>query len=231
MSLDMQREYLLGGLTPDEREKIAEEYFSSDDAFDQMMEAERDLLDAYARGELRGTDKLRVERHLLASDSQLRKLAVAKALAGAAQPRRSVYLRYLPYAAMLLVGVGLSVQYYRGRPASAPTGVVAKKSAPPFVIELASNAVRGGDARQTIAIPGTAEIVRIRFEASELDGVLTAELLAGGGSSVFEKSGIAAQAGIASFEVPADVLHSGDFELYLRDSRRNATGYFAFRVK
>jgi hypothetical protein len=225
------REYLLGGLTQEERETIAEEYFSSDEAFDAIMDAERDLLDSYVRGALSHSDKQRMERVLLTSESQLQKLAIAKALSRLAEPSRSFYLRYLPYAAIALVGVGLSVQYFNRTKSAMPAPVASKQSASPFVMELAANTVRGGNALPSFAIPPAAEMVRIRFEAAEQDGVLSAELLTSGGASIWQQSGILAKAGIASLDAPASVLRSGSFELYLRDARGNTTGYFPFQIK
>jgi hypothetical protein len=60
-------QYLLGLCDPAERERIESEYFHDENAFQQMLTAEDDLIDAYARGELTAEQRQRFETHFLTS--------------------------------------------------------------------------------------------------------------------------------------------------------------------
>jgi hypothetical protein len=51
----------------DERERVEAEYFEDDDAFEEMLTAEDDLIDAYARGELVGEERRGFEKCFLTS--------------------------------------------------------------------------------------------------------------------------------------------------------------------
>ena len=235
MTNNPHREYLLGGFEGAERERIAEEYFVSDEMFEAMLDAERDLLDAYARGQLNATDRRRVEQYLLVAEAQRRKLSIAAALAAMVPHRRLPFLRLLPYAAAVLLALGMGVEVLKNRelerqlsarsirPVQALPGV--------FIVEFASNAVRGGAAKRTVAIPAATEFVQIRFEANEGDAKLNAEVKTSSGTSVWKQGAVTAQSGIAALWLPASVLRAGDFELHISDASGNATGYFEFRIQ
>ena len=72
--------YLLGLSSPAERELIESEYFEDDDAFQKMLTAEDDLIDAYARGELTGEERRRFETSSLRGRDRVK---FARAFAGA----------------------------------------------------------------------------------------------------------------------------------------------------
>ena len=54
--------YLLSLSSPAEREQIESRYFEDEDAFEEMMTAEDDLIDAYVRGELTSDERQRFEK-------------------------------------------------------------------------------------------------------------------------------------------------------------------------
>jgi len=58
---------LLGLSCPAERERIESEYFENDDAFQEMLTAEDDLIDAYARGELLSEERQSFEKSVVSS--------------------------------------------------------------------------------------------------------------------------------------------------------------------
>jgi hypothetical protein len=235
LSPHLHREYLLGGLGKAEREEIEEEYFLSDDSFDAMLDAERDLLDAYVRGQLSAGDRLRVEEHLLVQDSQRRKLAVAVALAAGLSKRRFPFLRLLPYAAIIVLAAGLGIEVAKNRSLeqrlSARAVQPAQSMPGSFVIEFAANAVRGAAGKRIVVIPAGAEFVQLRFESNEGGAKLAAEVKSSGGASVWKQAGLSPQSGIVAMWLPAAVLHAGDFELHVSDAGGNATGYFEFRIQ
>ena len=235
MSKDPHREYLLGGLDNAERERIAEEYLVSGDSFEAMLDAERDLLDAYARGQLNAADRLRTERYLLGSEFQRRKLAAATALAACGANRLLPFRRIFPYAAIVLLAAGLSVEFAKNRTLERQLSARAVQPAQTLpgaiVVEFASNAVRSGAAKRTIAIPAGTEFVQLRFETNEGDATLSAEVKTSSGASVWKQAGLKPQSGIAALWLPAAVLSAGDFELHVVDASGNATAYFEFRVQ
>ncbi len=57
--------YLLGLSSPAERAHIESEYLEDDDAFQEMLAAEDDLIDAYACGELTGEERRRFEENFV----------------------------------------------------------------------------------------------------------------------------------------------------------------------
>jgi len=75
--------YLLGVSSQAEREQIESEYFADDHAFQEMLAAENDLIDAYARGELTRDERRRFEKHFLTSPGGSDRVQFARAFAGA----------------------------------------------------------------------------------------------------------------------------------------------------
>lgn len=75
--------YLLGLSFPTEREHLESEYFADDDAFQEMLTAEDDLIDAYARGELKGEERQRFEKRYGSSLNGRDRVQFARAFAGA----------------------------------------------------------------------------------------------------------------------------------------------------
>lgn len=82
--------YLLGLSSPEEREHIESEYFEDEDAFQEMLTAEDDLIDAYARGELVGEERRRFEKNFGSSFPGRDRVQFARAFAGVMPATRSV---------------------------------------------------------------------------------------------------------------------------------------------
>lgn len=74
-------QYLLGISSPAEREQIESEYFEDDDAFQEMLTAEDDLIDAYVRGELTREERRKVEKSFVSSLRERDRVQFARALA------------------------------------------------------------------------------------------------------------------------------------------------------
>ena len=74
--------YLLGDVSSGERELLEAEYFSDDEAFQKMLGAEDDLIDAYARGELSTEHRQLFEKRFLNSADGRERLQFARTLAG-----------------------------------------------------------------------------------------------------------------------------------------------------
>jgi len=75
--------YLLGVASQSERERLEAEYFSDEDAFEKMLGAEDDLIDAYARGELSNKERRQFEDRFLNSAQGRERVQFARTLAGA----------------------------------------------------------------------------------------------------------------------------------------------------
>ena len=83
-------QYLLGLSAPAERELIESEYFEDEHAFQEMLAAEDDLMDAYARGELAGEERRRFEMRFMSSLRGRERVQFARAFTGTVSPTRSV---------------------------------------------------------------------------------------------------------------------------------------------
>jgi hypothetical protein len=76
--------FLLGGGTEAERERLEAEFFADDDAFQQMIAAEDDLIDAYARGELTDSERRQFEQRFMNSSAGRERVCFARAFVAAA---------------------------------------------------------------------------------------------------------------------------------------------------
>jgi len=74
--------YLLGLVSPSERERLESEYFTNDDTFQEILSAEDDLIDAYARGELSAKERRHFEERFLNSAASCERVQFARTLAG-----------------------------------------------------------------------------------------------------------------------------------------------------
>ncbi len=86
---------MLGLSSPFEREQIAWEYFENDDAFQEMLAAEDDLIDAYARGELIGEERRHFEKSFGSSLREGKRIRFARAFAGVITESRPVEAKLL----------------------------------------------------------------------------------------------------------------------------------------
>jgi hypothetical protein len=82
LSETKQVRYLLGLSSPAEREHIESEYFEDENAFQEMLTAEDELIDAYARGELEGEERCRFEKNFMSSRRGRDRVKFARAFAG-----------------------------------------------------------------------------------------------------------------------------------------------------
>jgi hypothetical protein len=116
------RDYLLGGLTPPQREEIEERLLSEPDFHAELQATGDDLIHAYLAGELSPDDRARFESHFLSSPRRRQRVAFVRSLVAAVDRvkrpsretaphfapiarRRSVSV-LLPWAAALVIGLG-----------------------------------------------------------------------------------------------------------------------------
>ena len=102
------RSYLLGDMPDAEREALEREYFANPLLFEQLVEAENELVDAYARGLLQPETRVLFERHYLAHPSRRERAgfagALAAALEGREEPPPAAIVRDEPSWRRLLAG-------------------------------------------------------------------------------------------------------------------------------
>ena len=79
--------YLLGGASEAERERIEAEFFADEDAFQEMLVAEDDLIDDYARGELSANERKQFEERFLTSSEGRERVHFARAFAATNRQR------------------------------------------------------------------------------------------------------------------------------------------------
>lgn len=79
--------YLLGGASEAERERIEAEFFADEDAFQEMLAAEDDLIDDYARGDLSADERKQFEGRFLTSSEGRERVHFARAFAATNGPR------------------------------------------------------------------------------------------------------------------------------------------------
>lgn len=92
------RRYLLGGASPEERVDLENAYLADSTVFEELTEAENDLVDSYVRGELPEQDKKAFEQQYLASPQRRAQVQFASALIDIAQeprPAASVHRSFL----------------------------------------------------------------------------------------------------------------------------------------
>jgi len=72
--------YLLGEMSEPEQTQFEEAYFADDSLFEQFLVVKDELLDSYARGTLRGSQRERFEKYFLSSEPRRQRVAEAETL-------------------------------------------------------------------------------------------------------------------------------------------------------
>lgn len=78
---DSMKRHLLGRASPEERVDFENTYLADPGMFEELVEAENDLIDAYARGQLSETERQEFERRYLSSEKRRARVQYAAALA------------------------------------------------------------------------------------------------------------------------------------------------------
>jgi hypothetical protein len=144
--------YVLGELSEDETRQADERVFADDTFAGMLDETYRDMLDAYAAGEIEGVEKERVERAFFSEPHQTGRLKILQAMqsipertlrapvpeARSVDGPKSWYLSFWPVAAavcVLSVAIVLVVIQRNGKPSvnesrNAPTSEAGRGGAP-----------------------------------------------------------------------------------------------------
>jgi hypothetical protein len=131
------RRYLLGDLPAEDRTRIEDEYFADSNRFEELVGAENDLIDSYARGTLSDSERRQFEQHYGGRPERRFRIDFAMALSQAALrerhpipvPKASLWRSFQAYfqvprpqmrwalasVAVLMMGVLVGLQNYRLR--------------------------------------------------------------------------------------------------------------------
>jgi hypothetical protein len=77
---DLIKRYFLGSASVDERSRLEDSYLADNNGFEEMVAAENDLIDAYARGELTNPEKAQFEKEYMNTPDRRARLEFARAL-------------------------------------------------------------------------------------------------------------------------------------------------------
>jgi hypothetical protein len=234
--------YLLNKLPEDQRDSMEDRWMEDDDAYHELQDAESALLDAYSAGELSPEDRERVEKYLLASPAQKRKLQFARLLPEALPQsnRRSAPWLGLAAAAAILLLAGASGwllwQNTIARRELAKAPAVQPGAAPVMVAEIRSDTVKRSGASSTaeIRLAAGAQIVRLDLqldpgdESQPLSATIERD-----GHAVWSEQPVRAERRdfgyAAPVWVPATVLAPGEYQVSL-SAGGAAVNYYRLRV-
>ena len=210
------REYLLGGLTPEEREQIENRMFDDDDFADFLRESEADLLDGFTSGTLDEDDRRRFAA-LARNPAWAAKLEVSQWIATQSAPvplgratRTTPW--WLGWAAALVAATFAGWMAWN-------------KPAAPLVasISMAAGTQRDSSDRRFV-IPAASEVLRVEVpaESGYQDYVLSVE---GAGASFSVPTLLRAETVVGW--IPSAMLPSGHYDFLLKARRSGVTELLA----
>ena len=226
LNKDALIDYLLHRMPESERLDFAERWFTDSELCQQLENAEAELLDAYVGDRLPRGQRAQVERYLLHSDVQRRKLTFAAALHGVVPaPRRPRFSWIAAGAAAMLVilaGVAgwMALQNIRLRTEIARLERPAGPAAGKVVGATLTSSLRGSASGSAVSLPTSADMLRLDLE---LPGgsprQAYAASLSASGRIVWKEEPLRAEAGgAASFVrvwIPAAALETGSYVVAL----------------
>jgi anti-sigma factor RsiW len=219
------REYLLGGLTPEERGQIEHRTFEDDDFADFLRESEADLLDGFTSGTLNEEDRRRFAA-LASNSAWAAKLEVSRWIA--TQSARAPFGRatrttpwWLGWAAALAAATLAGWMARENRRLSAPPDNPAASLV--ASISMAAGTQRDSSDR-TFVIPASSEVLRVEMpaESGYEDYVLSVE---GSGASFSVPALLRAETVVGW--IPSAMLPSGHYDFLLKARRSGASELLA----
>jgi hypothetical protein len=233
--------YLLHEMSEAERTAFAERWFTEPELYERLRMAEAGLLDDYARGKLSGRQRRQVERFLLESEAQRRKLEFAEALRVVFPSSDRFRVRWaFVAAAVLLVSTGLSVwlgvenlklqkEVSRLEPARhLERGEI-------YTLGLSSDILRGASPEFPLRLPPSVRLLRLELELKpgEETSIYSVSVSADGrivwteGPLQPEPQGADH---LAVVWIPAGILSTGDYTVQL-DAHGNPVAYYRFALR
>lgn len=216
------RDYLLGRLPEEERERIESSALEDEELFLALRAAESDLFDEFARGELDDAERASFVSKF---GADRKRIAFAHALAGRNVVPFRARRRWIPAAAAAALVIGAVSLWFRETPPAPPAARVvaqAPKVVQPVVatVTLVLGTSRSSSETRDVTIPAAASSVEFRMQLHPEDRYerYRVELTTALGDpvwrgenlhSVMEKGEL-----ILPFAVPASsIVSDGSFEL------------------
>ena len=223
------KNYLLGRLSVEEAEKLEARVLEDENAFYEVRDAEADLFDEFARGELEGEERAAFAAKYGADP----RLAFATAMARRA-PRTG---RVAVWAGLAAAAAAAFAVVMLNRPATEDHGsrvVVAPPVAvlQPVVATLTLETSRAAEAPKLITIPAGATTVELRVPLHPEDKFARyrAELTLGGGTTQRIDGPQPRADHILPLVIPAKQLASGSYELAVYGDDE-PLGFVTFEVR
>ena len=240
--------YVLGTMDESERAELEQQYFADDEVFEELLDVEHDLIDAYVDGTLTPAERGLLEARFLSTAVGRERVAFARTLRRRMTSKRGAARQRLWLAAaasFMLVAVAtawviVAPRQSDERPqvASQPTAVqTARKSvpAPPaaqdapapvaaetalITLALAPGGTRGGEAAPPLVLRNAPQWVQLDLllEHDRYDSY-TAELQDVDGGILWSASSLRAEDGAVKAKVPAKLLPPGDYVVVLSGVR------------
>ena len=221
--------YLLHRMSPAEREQFGQRVVEDAQAFDLVREAEIELYDAHARGELPPELRSDFVLHMLNTPAQIERLAVAEALLRKKRPVHIPIFAYWALAAGVLLGLSFVPRFFRnfsGQAAENQTVVLrlslqqtrsAAATIPDFAV-----------ARSTPPVE-----IRIAWDPAEPGSTFQADIQRAG-EIVWRSAEPLLPQGIPpelALRIGPDVLRPGLHELTVRSAAGDPVGFAEFRIQ
>ena len=218
--------YLLHKLPEAERDAFEDRWMEDPELYEQLQDAEAELLDAYAAGTLSAEDRELVRKHLLGSPAQEQKLLFARKLHDAfPKPARSANWRWMAAAAAIVMLAGAAFWLgwqnvaMRNRPAA--SAGAQPSAAKVYVAEIPANTSRSAASSPVeVRLPPGAEMLRVDLQLAAGDETqVFSAAVEKDGRVVWDEQPIRAEHRSFGFAapvwVPAAILGAGEYQVKL----------------
>ncbi len=227
--------YLLHEMREPERLDFAARWFVEPELNEELCIAEAELFDSYVRGELPRHQRTQVERYLLNTEDQRRKLEFAAALRGAFPLRQRRWISWWALAAAAVIAILAGATLWmavRNRELGREVARLQQNAQPEgagiYSASMVAGGLRGGAGERSIVVPRDARILRLDLDLSEVEkrGPYAATLSTSG-RRIWREEPVApqAQASLVTVWIPADILPSGHYTLILEAGSAAAAYY------
>lgn len=233
--------YLLDEMSEADRAAFVDRWFTDPELYEQLLMAEADLLDEYARGGLRGRQRRQVEKSLLASNLQRDKLRFATFLRDVLPEPKTMSVPWAWIAAaLLLISTGLSI--WLGLENSKLQSQIAKlqASVPPPVsglltLDVPADTFRGASAESTAKLAAGVSVLRLELELRPGDESLSySATVSAGNRTVWTEGPVRPEAlsgaYVARVWIPAALLAPGEYSVNLAAPGR-PPAYYRFALR
>lgn len=240
MNKDDAIAYLLNEMPEAKRTKFVERWFTEPELYERVRMAEAELVDDYVRGRLSRGRRHQVERFLLGSDVQGRKLEFAEALRA---PFPSSERFHIPWAyvaaAVLLLSTGLSVWLgvknlsLQRQVARLESGLHLEHG-DIYTLGLSSDTLRGASPETPLRLPPGSRLLRLELELKPGEETSMYSVTVSGDGKIFWSEGPLRPESqgadhVAVVWIPAGVLSPGDYTVQLK-AQDTPVAYYRFAL-